>query len=109
VPTLPTHWLRGGDERLEVGGVVVELKHRGGAHTPGDTIVWLPAQRVHFSGDVVYVDRLLGVLPMSRTKAWLDTFAAIKSFDARPFAYLLNAAELMPGNASRVYLELERE
>lgn len=159
VPTLPTRWLRGGDERLEFGGVVVELKHRGGAHTPGDTIVWLPAQRVLFSGDVVYVDRLLGALPMSRTKAWLDTFAAIealnperivpghgrvcsldqarretrdyltalrahmkravdegvdmsaaiKSFDAGAFAHLLNAAELMPGNASRVYLELERE
>jgi glyoxylase-like metal-dependent hydrolase (beta-lactamase superfamily II) len=159
VPTLPTRWLRGGDERLEFGGVVVELKHRGGAHTPGDTIVWLPAQRVLFSGDVIYVDRLLGVLPMSRTKAWLDTFAAIealnperivpghgrvcsldqarretrdyltalrahmkravdegvdmsaaiKSFDAGAFAHLLNAAELMPGNASRVYLELERE
>jgi glyoxylase-like metal-dependent hydrolase (beta-lactamase superfamily II) len=159
VPTLPTRWLRGSDERLEFGGVVVELKHRGGAHTPGDTIVWLPVQRVLFSGDVIYVDRLLGVLPMSRTKAWLDTFAAIealnperivpghgrvcsldqarretrdyltalrahmkravdegvdmspaiKSFDARPFAHLLNAAELMPGNASRVYLELERE
>lgn len=158
-PTLPTRWLRGRDERLDLGGVVVELKHRGGAHTPGDTIVWLPAQRVLFSGDVIYVDRLLGVLPMSRTKAWLDTFAAIealnperivpghgrvcsldqarretrdyltalrahmkravdegvdmsaaiKSFDAGAFAHLLNAAELMPGNASRVYLELERE
>jgi hypothetical protein len=35
--------------------------------------------------------------------------AAIKSFDAGAFAHLLNAAELMPGNASRVYLELERE
>ena len=159
VPVLPTRWVRGRDERLELGGVVVELKHRGGAHTPGDMLVWLPAQRVLFSGDVVYVDRLLGVLPMSRSKAWLETFAAIealnperivpghgrvctleqarretrdylvalrahmkravdegediseaiKSFDARPFSQLLNAAELMPGNASRVYLELERE
>jgi len=39
----------------------------------------------------------------------VDTSAAIKSFDARPFAYLLNAAELMPGNTSRACLELERE
>lgn len=159
VPTLPTRWIRGSDERLDFGGVVVELKHRGGAHTPGDMLVWLPQARVLFSGDVVYVDRLLGVLPMSRTKPWLDTFAAIealrperivpghgrvcsleqarrdtrdylaalrahmkravdegvdmsaaiKSFDARPFSHLLNAAELMPGNASRTYLELERE
>lgn len=159
VPVLPMRWIRGSDERLELGGVVVELKHRGGAHTPGDLLVWLPAQRVLFSGDVVYVDRLLGVLPMSRSTAWLETFAviealnpqrivpghgrlctldqarretrdyllalqahmkravdegvdmsaAVRSFDARPFSHLLNAAELMPGNASRVYLELERE
>jgi hypothetical protein len=35
--------------------------------------------------------------------------AAVKSFDARPYMRLQNAAELMPGNASRTYLELERE
>jgi glyoxylase-like metal-dependent hydrolase (beta-lactamase superfamily II) len=159
VPTLPTRWIGGRDERLVLGGVVVEFKHRGGAHTPGDLLVWLPAQRVLFSGDVVYVDRLLGVLPMSQTKAWLDSFAAIealqperivpghgrvcdidqarretrdylaalrahmkravdegqdmssavRSFDGSDFARLLNAQELMPGNASRVFLELERE
>ncbi len=39
----------------------------------------------------------------------VDMSAAIKSFDAKPFMHLLNAAELMPGNASRVYLEMERE
>lgn len=100
-----------------------------------------------------------GVIPVSRTKPWLDTFAeierlapgrivpgrghvtdlktaqaqtrdyllalrahmtkavddgqdmiaAVKSFDGRSWLPLLNAAELMPGNASRTYLELERE
>jgi hypothetical protein len=38
-----------------------------------------------------------------------DVSAAVKSFNAQPFMHLLNAAELMPGNASRTYLELERE
>ena len=38
-----------------------------------------------------------------------DVSAAVRSFDARPFTRLLNAAELMPGNGSRTYLELERE
>lgn len=159
VPTLPTHWLKGNDERLELGGVVFEFKHRGGAHTPGDTMVWLPQKNVLFTGDVVFVDRMLGVLPVSNTRRWLDTFAvieqlqprvlvpghgsvtnvttaradtqayllalraqlkqavddgtdisaAVKSFDAAPFMRLRNAAELMPGNASRAYLELERE
>lgn len=159
VPTLPTRWLAGADERIEFGGVVFEFKHRGGAHTPGDTMVWLPQTNVLFTGDVVYVDRMLGVLPVSRTSRWRDTFAvieqlkprvlvpghgdattvaaaradtqayllalrahmkkavddgvdvsdAVKSFDAAPFMRLLNAAELMPGNANRTYLELERE
>jgi glyoxylase-like metal-dependent hydrolase (beta-lactamase superfamily II) len=159
VPTLPSTWIAGPDERLVLGGVVVEFKYRGGAHTPGDVLVWLPGQRVLFTGDVVYVNRLLGVLPMSQTKPWLQTFAeierlnplrivpghgqvtdlataqaetkdyivalrshmkkavdagqdisaAVRTFDATPFMRLLNASELMPGNASRTYLELERE
>lgn len=159
VPVLPERWLARPDDRLELGGVVFEFRHRGGAHTPGDMLVWLPQQRVLFSGDAVYTDRLLGVIPVSQTRAWLATFAeierlaperivpghgrvtdlataradtrdyllalrahmkravdegvdlsaAVKSFDARPFARLLNAAELGPGNASRTYLELERE
>jgi hypothetical protein len=39
----------------------------------------------------------------------IDISAAVKAFDARPWLRLLNAADLMPGNASRTYLELERE
>lgn len=33
----------------------------------------------------------------------------MKRFGARPFSDRLDAAELMPGNASRVCVELERE
>lgn len=159
VPTLPTRWLSGNDETLSLGGTTVQVIHRGGAHTPGDVMVWLPQQRVVFSGDVVYVDRMLGVIPVSHTGRWLESFAAlealqparivpghgqvcdlplaqaqtrdylknlrahmkqavdagqdisaaIKAFDAKPWMGLLNAAELHPGNASRTYLELERE
>lgn len=159
LPTLPTRWLTGRDETLNLGDMAIEVKHRGGAHTPGDLMVWLPQQRVVFSGDIVYVDRMLGVIPVSHTGRWLDSFAAlealkparivpghgdvcelpkaqaqtrdylqalrthmkqavengddigaaIKGFDAKPWMGLLNAAELHPGNASRTYLELERE
>ena len=159
VPTLPTRWLSGQDETLNLGGMAIEVKHRKGGHTPGDLMVWLPQQRVVFSGDIVYVDRMLGVIPVSHTGRWLASFAAlealkparivpghgdvcelpkaqaqtrdylqalrthmkkavddgtdisaaIKAFDAQPWMGLLNAAELHPGNASRTYLELERE
>jgi glyoxylase-like metal-dependent hydrolase (beta-lactamase superfamily II) len=159
VPTLPTRWIAGNDERLVLGGVAFELRHRNGGHTPGDMMVWLPASGVLFSGDIVYVERLLGVVPVSNTRHWLAAFdvietlqprrivpghgavtdlararadtrdyllalrahmkkavddgrevgEAVRSFNAQPFLRLLNAADLMPGNASRVYLEMERE
>jgi len=77
IPTLPTRFLKKNDTRLELGGTVIELKHRGGGHTPGDMLVWLPQKSVLFAGDVVYVDRVLGLHPVSRSKTWLQSFAAI--------------------------------
>ncbi|WP_327358786.1 MBL fold metallo-hydrolase [Streptomyces sp. NBC_01304] len=38
---------------LHVGSTQVELLHVGPAHTTGDTVVWLPEQRVVFTGDLV--------------------------------------------------------
>lgn len=65
---------------LTLGGETIELMHAGG-HSPGDTIVWLPHRRVAFTGDLVFLDRLLGVLPVSKVKDWLvsfDTLAALQ-------------------------------
>ena len=76
-PVLPSRLVEDQDTSLNLGGTVIELKHRQGGHTPGDTLVWLPQKSVLFSGDVVYVDRVLGLHPVSRTKAWLDSFAVI--------------------------------
>jgi glyoxylase-like metal-dependent hydrolase (beta-lactamase superfamily II) len=159
VPVLPTRLIEGADVRLELGGTVFELRHRGGGHTPGDMMVWLPESSLLFAGDIVYVDRLLAVIPVSNTKSWLAAFAVIealaptkivpghgritdlvtgraqtrdylvalrermkravdegldpsaaaRSFEGKAWGQLVNAAELMPGNASRVYLEVERE
>ncbi|MFD5466887.1 MBL fold metallo-hydrolase [Kitasatospora sp. NPDC127059] len=44
---------------LHVGGTVVEVIHPGPAHTGDDSVVWLPEQRVLFTGDVV----MSGVTP----------------------------------------------
>lgn len=49
---------------LELGGETLEIAYTD-AHFPGDAWVWLPKHGVMFSGDLVYVDRLLGVLPWS--------------------------------------------
>ena len=77
VATLPTRFVTGPDTRLELGGTVFELKHRNGGHTPGDTLVWLPQKNLLFAGDVVYVDRVLGLHPVSNTRNWLESFAVI--------------------------------
>jgi glyoxylase-like metal-dependent hydrolase (beta-lactamase superfamily II) len=77
VPTLPTRFVSGSNTQMELGGTVIELKHSGGGHTPGDMLVWLPQKNLMFTGDVVYVNRVLGLIPVSRTKTWLQSFAVI--------------------------------
>jgi glyoxylase-like metal-dependent hydrolase (beta-lactamase superfamily II) len=70
-------------ETLMLGGERIELIFAGGGHTPGDLIVWLPRQRIAFAGDIVYVDRLLGVLPVSNVKNWLASFDALAALQPR--------------------------
>ncbi|OIP16040.1 MAG: hypothetical protein AUK51_11730 [Comamonadaceae bacterium CG2_30_59_20] len=49
--------------KLAVSGVDIELIESGGAHTKADIFVWLPGEKLVFSGDIVFVDRLLGIQP----------------------------------------------
>ena len=41
---------------LWLGGREVEIMQLGRGHTKGDTVVWLPKERVLFSGDLVEYD-----------------------------------------------------
>lgn len=71
------------EKTLKLGGTELRIIHFHGGHTPGDSVVWLPASRVLFSGDLVYVDRLLGVIPVSNTKDWLASFGAMEKLAPR--------------------------
>jgi glyoxylase-like metal-dependent hydrolase (beta-lactamase superfamily II) len=44
------------DTTLSLGGRSVVVSHPGTAHTPGDLLVWLPAERVLFAGDLLVED-----------------------------------------------------
>jgi glyoxylase-like metal-dependent hydrolase (beta-lactamase superfamily II) len=66
-----------------LGGTRFELRHVGPAHTPGDSLVWLPAQRIVFSGDVVYTERMLGVLPVSKSANWIKAFGTMAALEPR--------------------------
>jgi glyoxylase-like metal-dependent hydrolase (beta-lactamase superfamily II) len=65
-------------ETLQLGGEEIQILFFHGGHTPGDAVVWLPKSRILFSGDHIYVDRLLGILPVSNSKNWLASFEAIE-------------------------------
>lgn len=69
------------DYTLEIGGTRIEIKHVGAAHTPGDSFVWLPDTQAVFTGDIVYVGRVLGVMDFSNSAEWLDSFAAIEALE----------------------------
>ncbi|AOW14442.1 Zn-dependent hydrolase [Hydrogenophaga crassostreae] len=81
--TLPTRWLKDANTKLELGGTVIEVVHRKGGHTPGDSMVWLPQSGVVFTGDVVYVDRILGLHPVSKTKTWVESFEALEALSPK--------------------------
>jgi cyclase len=67
---------------LHIGGVRVELLHIGpAAHTTNDTVVWLPEQRVLFTGDVL----MAGVTPfcvMGSVSGSLDALDRLRALGA---------------------------
>ncbi len=74
---------------LDVGGVTFEITHPGQAHTPGDSFVWLADRSTVFTGDIVYVERILGVGGQSNVASWIKAFEAVAA---------LNPAHVVPGH-----------
>jgi len=72
---------------LFMGGLEVQIMHLGPGHTKGDTVVWLPAEKVLFSGDLVEAEAACytGDAQLAEWPATLDALAA------------LGAEKLVPG------------
>lgn len=81
------------------GGVAVEVHHIAPAHTPGDSFVWLPEAGVVFTGDIVFVGRLLGLLDVSDSAGWIESFDAVAALDPRI---------VVPGHGPALTLEAAR-
>lgn len=73
----------GSTGKVTIGGVDFEMKYFNDAHFPGDAVVWLPQSQVLFSGDHVYVDRLLGVHPHTHAVKWLDAYEQMIQLPAK--------------------------
>ena len=73
---------------LELGGETLTLRHTD-SHFPGDAMIFMPKRSVVFTGDLVYVDRILGVLPWSSVANGQKSFRALAA---------LAPAHVVPGH-----------
>ena len=81
------------------GGLTFQLAHLGQAHTPGDAYVWVPDKQTVFTGDIVYVERMLGVGDMSNSGTWIEVFEGVAA---------LKPKHLVPGHGHATTLETAR-
>ncbi len=73
---------------LKLGGIELQIIYTN-THFPGDSMIWLPQEKVLFSGDLIYVDRLLSVHPWSSVINGQKAFAEVEK---------LNPVLIVPGH-----------
>jgi glyoxylase-like metal-dependent hydrolase (beta-lactamase superfamily II) len=90
-----------GKMTLWLGKLEVQLLQLGRGHTKGDTVVWLPAERILFSGDLVEFDATpyAGDAYFNDWPQTLDNLAALKPLKLVPGrgAALENEAQVAAG------------
>ena len=98
-----------GKMTLWLGQLEVQLLQVGRGHTQGDTVVWLPAEQILFSGDLVEFDATpyAGDAYFSDWPQTLDNIAAMKPLKLVPGrgAALENEAQVAAGlNGTRSFI-----
>ena len=87
---------RQGSLEVDLGGVKVEIWHPGAGHTRGDTIAWVEAEKVLFSGDLVEFEA--GVYTGdAQLEEWPATLEALRGLNAE--AIVPGRGEAMKGQA----------
>jgi glyoxylase-like metal-dependent hydrolase (beta-lactamase superfamily II) len=85
----PDRPVTGGDT-LRMGGRVIVITHPGAGHSAGDLMVWLPAERILFAGDVLVEDGVTMMVDGSSSEL-LSSLALIDS---------LAPAAVVPGHGA---------
>ena len=62
---------------MTLAGIKLELLWPGKGHYAGDAVLWLPQSGALFTGDFIYMDRMLGIHPTSDAAAWQQSFHKI--------------------------------
>lgn len=60
--TMPDRVYEGAETEIDLGGRIVELRTFGLAHTMGDQVVWLPKEKILFTGDLAE-ERIFPIFP----------------------------------------------
>ncbi len=75
---------------VNMGGIRIEARYLGPAHSHGDIVVWLPEQSLVISGDMAFHERMLPIFEDTMTADWLETWDT--AFEP------LNATYVIPGH-----------
>ena len=65
---------------LDLGGVDLNIEHVGAAHTPAQLIVKIAQDKMIYTGDLLYAERLLAILNGSDVKNWIVAFKQLEKY-----------------------------
>ena len=65
---------------LKLGDVNITIASPGASHTPASLIAHVIEDNILFTGDIVYGDRLLAVIPDSNIKQWIASFKKLADY-----------------------------
>jgi glyoxylase-like metal-dependent hydrolase (beta-lactamase superfamily II) len=89
---LPTEVVSKNKQDLKIDGVKIEVLHWAPAHTTGDLVVDLPAEKIVFTGDIIatqLADPLIHLAKNGSSEGWITTAKGIAG---------LNADQFVPGH-----------
>ena len=85
---LPTQVITKNKDVLSIDGENLELYHWAPAHTSGDLVVYLPAEKIVFTGDIIAMqmpDPLIHLEKNGSSAGWITTAKGIVSLDSDQF------------------------
>jgi cyclase len=85
---LPTQVVTKDKESMKIDGVNVTLLHWAPAHTSGDLVVYLPDQKIVFTGDIIAANRpdpLIHLEKNGSSEGWIKTTKGIVALNADSF------------------------
>lgn len=81
---LPTRVVAGNHETLHLEGVTIEAYHWAPAHTNGDLVLYLPQEKIVFTGDIIatqFQDALIHLEKHGSSAGWIETVNGMLAFD----------------------------